>query len=535
MGDSLLNFSITCKYARWLVNNYVASTKYQLSVKTAKKNLSQIAHMIPWIRRLDLSGCFVHEEALKYFLRSIEGLEELIFDRCTLDDEVLAATFGECSTLQTISFSSSTKKKLASPITISSKYVGDKAMVAIIRSNADYLQSLNLSNCTRVSDKTLQAIQRYCKRLKHLRFRNTSISDKGLRKLAMSSLQLETLDLSYCTKISSGGFQQLVKSACMASLIELDVYSSAELLLEEIPPNCKRLEVLSCGSGDQHYPAPNGDRVCIALSENCLELRELRYICVKSITAAGLVALGSHCTNIEILYLDRCCKTNISLPFPNLLELNIRGGKTVQYQISDQVLVDIASHCKVLTDIDLSFNQTVTDEGLIELVTSCTRLKRIRVNDCPSLTDKSVDAMVTNCPNLEELALSQSGPGDTPSPFSDFSLQSLEAAKKLRTLDLSFCSKITLDGMLQFLKVSSVTFIDIYRMRFDTNDLRTICEIRPKLLVRQVPGNYCLFPRPLQEVLSETKQKQATHLTATQSATNTALPSHDASEGNTEQ
>lgn len=114
-----------------------------------------------------------------------------------------------------------------------------------------------------------------------------------------------------------------------------------------------------------------------------------------SVTNAGMIALASHCRQLQILFLGDCPK------------------------FSDDSLVALGKHCPGLNTLIIGrIRRGITDTGIIALAQGCPQLKNMDIlhdgsynPDDPAqyqyrhISDRAVRTLASCCPNLSSLSL----------------------------------------------------------------------------------------------------------------------------------
>ena len=136
---------------------------------------------------------------------------------------------------------------------------------------------------------------------------------------------------------------------------------------------------------------------------------------------------------------------------PDLEKLNISGCN----RVTDVGLLAVVASCPNLRDLDLTRLRQVTDDALSGAILALPRLERVNLYACPQLSDRSyVFFSALQKLNFLDLCGAEN--------LSDGGLQAIAECKHLEYLNLSWCVKVTDEGVVplargcQFLTLLSV-------------------------------------------------------------------------------
>ena len=91
---------------------------------------------------------------------------------------------------------------------------------------------------------------------------------------------------------------------------------------------------------------------------------------------------------------------------------NIPQWVKVRKYIDDTGLINLAKHCVLLTDVDLSWNTNITNAGVGALANANPNLKDINLNGCEGVSDEAAQAL-SRCRYLKKLELQNTAITDT--------------------------------------------------------------------------------------------------------------------------
>jgi tRNA U38,U39,U40 pseudouridine synthase TruA len=276
--------------------------------------------------------------------------------------------------------------------------------LAVLLAYCPQLQSLNLSGCSKITDAGVTALSQ-CAQLQSLNLTNCDkITDAGVTALSHFT-QLQSLNLSFCSKITDAGVAALSQCTQLQSLnlTYCNEITDAGVTALSRSTQLQSLNLYSCEKIT--------DASVTALSQ-CTQLQSLNLTYCK-ITDAGVTAL-SQCTQLQSLNLSSCSK------------------------ITD-ACVTALSQCTQLQSVNLFNCSEITDAGVTAL-SQCTQLQSLNLYDCKEITDAGVTAL-SQCTQLQSVNLSGCN------KITDAGVAALSQCTQLQSLDLYSCKKITDAGV----------------------------------------------------------------------------------------
>ncbi|KAA8590242.1 hypothetical protein FQN60_014176 [Etheostoma spectabile] len=320
-----------------------------------------------------------------------------------------------------------------------------------IKSECRNLQDLNLSECLNVTDVMVQKIVEGCPCLLYLNLSCTPITNKTLRELSRSSLNLQYLSLAYCYRFTDKGFMYLNTGKGCQNLIHLNL------------SGCTQMTV-------------NGFRY---ISAGCPSLKEIVINDMPTLSDSCVLALIARC----------CCLSAISL--------------LDAAHLSDVAFKAIAEVAKLKT-FRTEGNNQLTDVSWKALCSGSQGLRRLHAAECSRMTDASLKSMA-KLKNLQHLDISlcnkvsDTGIQYLTEGFSSTKLRELNVSYcshitdlsvmriaqrlcKLYHLNLSYCERLT-DVSLEWLSGSSICSLDISGCHIQDQGLAALERIRLKKLV----------------------------------------------------
>jgi hypothetical protein len=137
------------------------------------------------------------------------------------------------------------------------------------------------------------------------------------------------------------------------------------------------------------------------------DLKTLSLVCCRYdyITDDGIVAIATHCFELEILELSTANITDVSLIAISFNLFNIKklllGGCA---KITDNGVILIAKNCLKLKEIKLMLITNITDLSLFEISKYCSNLEFLEISNCTKITDDGLIAAATKCLKLKVLS-----------------------------------------------------------------------------------------------------------------------------------
>jgi F-box/leucine-rich repeat protein 14 len=267
-----------------------------------------------------------------------------------------------------------------------------------------HLQSINLSNCKRLTNEGLAAVAAACPQLESLDLGGCSrLTNEGLRALAALPCargNLHRLSLRSCYQITDTGVGHLVGLTTKTTINsdESEAEKSAKigglLALEDLSlQDCQKLTDAA---------------LCLLQEEgsSCRRtLRRLNLSFCAGITDGGLRSLG-RLGALEALCL-RACDNIGDRGLAHLAEASVRlNSLDVSFcAVSDTGLAHIAGGLFSLRQLAVVGCCRITDEGLCRVAKTLLDLDTLSVGQCVRLSDRSLEAMAAHLRHLRRLDL----------------------------------------------------------------------------------------------------------------------------------
>lgn len=289
------------------------------------------------------------------------------------------------------------------------------------------LEELNLSYSWDVTDDTLMKLLQRCPRLQTLSLRGCNIHIDHLEAISKYNPMLNSLDLSSCHNLTDDMLVYFLK--------QIDGKTTSRL--QELHIGFCRLLT---------------DNSLIAIGKYLKQLKQLTLE-QRMFTDQGLVELSAGCHSLEELTLRYCFHfkhegiASILKNNPSMKKLVLRECPGV----TNATLEAIGQYCSSSLELlDLEGNKTLTEEGLLKVISKCGKLTSLNLNRCELVNDKVVKTISQYCPLLHELYLKRC------SLLTDDCFLHLSACKRLRILDISFCTRLRLQSYLETFAKSCV-------------------------------------------------------------------------------
>jgi hypothetical protein len=153
-----------------------------------------------------------------------------------------------------------------------------------------------------------------------------------------------------------------------------------------------------------------GDDVVTVVAGSCPQLAEFRYTrgpaMGQPLTDEGLVALAKHCrllTSVICSGVEITDASLIALAQRCPLLTSVDFGESIK--VTDAGVSALAQHCPRLTSIGMAYAE-LTDLGVCSLAKHCSQLREVSFPGCAFLSDDSVIALANHCPLVCKLDLS---------------------------------------------------------------------------------------------------------------------------------
>ncbi|XP_054713492.1 F-box/LRR-repeat protein 7-like [Uloborus diversus] len=271
-------------------------------VKLTDKGLNTIAAKCPELKVIELRGCVsISNRGVSDIVTRCLALERLDVTGCNIVTSIHSR-----------------------PLTLDP---------TVLSTNPFRLRHLDLTDCQRLDDNSLEKIVRYCSQLTHLYLRRcTLITDVGLKSVASYCIALRELSVSDCILLTDFGLYELAK----------------------LGANMRYLSVAKC------------DRISDAgvkqIARHCYKLRYLNVRGCEAVSDDALEVIARSCPRLRALDIGKC-------------------------DITDRGLKIISQHCPNLRKLSVKSCEMITDDGIQIIAYYCRGLQQLNIQDCPITLD----------------------------------------------------------------------------------------------------------------------------------------------------
>ncbi|TYZ64453.1 hypothetical protein PybrP1_001713 [[Pythium] brassicae (nom. inval.)] len=274
------------------------------------------------------------------------------------------------------------------------------------------LRCLDLTNCSQVTNGVVRAVLRGCPSLQTLRLDGCRhITDAAfqpelspLLRPPRSSSALQVVSFARCSQLTDELVPFLVHSYS-ATLTDVNlskckkIPSDAIRTLLRAAPRLQRLNVSFMDLTDAAFLAePPSDQSGAGGVASCAVGRALRSVDLThcKVTDATLVALATHCRDLEAVTLSSCSEVTdagveaLLRACAHLRELDLNNCPLVM----DRGVAAAGAHGKRLRRLNLSWCMNITDKCIADLARGCGQLQEVLLVWCTQLTDAALDAFI---------------------------------------------------------------------------------------------------------------------------------------------
>ena len=261
------------------------------------------------------------------------------------------------------------------------------------------LRRLGLSYCPGYTYSGISFLLSKWKRIQHLDLQYADfLNDHCVAELSLFLADLLSIDLSDCHLLTVSTFFALITNCPSLTEINMNwtkvqVTTIPNSLMDRLVyPKFKSLSLANT------YTIQNQNLIMLAaLFPNLQQLHLSRSF---NITEDGIRSLLESCRKIR--HLDLTCLSLKSLgtnfDLPDLEVLNLTGT-----EVDDEALYIISNRCPALLQLLLLRCDYITDKGVMHVVNNCTQLREISLNGCPNVQAKVVASMVVSRPSLRKI------------------------------------------------------------------------------------------------------------------------------------
>jgi F-box and leucine-rich repeat protein 2/20 len=352
-------------------------------------------------------------------------------------------------------------------------YLTDSSIMKIAEICGGTLKEINLKrNCvggetwTPFTDKTINAISKYCPLVSALNLAGCQVSDQMTIKNLSKLSRLTYLNLGHLLG-STVGDEAIIEivNKCPATHLNLDTLDITDKTISNIAKKRKLiyLSVDCCykltGEGIKLLAnCPNltyldvfADNVGGALEEiskNCTELTHLKIRSGFLITSSSFEKIAQNCHNL-IQFVAFSCKgiKNVAISIlaknnPQLTHFNVSTCDN----LGNIGVMTLAKNCPNLEYINLYRCHKLTNPAVEALVKYSHKLKYVNFCGCPKVDQSHIEMLMKSCPELEYLNIAYCSQGN---PIDDSIIDTvIKYGKKLKVFMIGG-TNITEEGKQQ--------------------------------------------------------------------------------------
>ncbi|TBU46010.1 RNI-like protein [Dichomitus squalens] len=297
----------------------------------------------------------------------------------------------------------------------------------LLASHADELAHLDIAGCAYVTDLGLKAVATHATALRAINLGRTfSTTDAALAALVRGLPLLEELAMDMLPLVTARATR--------------DVWTYAKRLRRWSLSGCKNVT-------DSGFPwVPARDALEVAREESSGG-RGRHRSWMESLPPLVLPPLYK-LHDLRFLDLSHCARLTDAAVLglvahaPRISRLNVAGC----VELTDRAMHEICKLRDHLSEIDVAGLGRVTDAGVFAIASTCTRLRSVDISFMPRLTDLAIQELAT-LPRLRRLAAA-----GLPRVTDQAAFFLAEHARGLAQLHLSFCTRLTLEGVRALLR-----------------------------------------------------------------------------------
>ncbi|PWA83884.1 hypothetical protein CTI12_AA158520 [Artemisia annua] len=274
--------------------------------------------------------------------------------------------------------------------------LSDSSLSSLLIKYGSKMHTLNLSFCSKVTDKGLSYVASCCPWLSSITLYRCHFTDYGLLMLTQSCKSLKHVDLSWCFKITDLGISYLNQN-CL-QLDTLRINGCNKILGESFlgfSPTLARLDASNTNLDSK--------AVVAALSGG-----GLRYLNISSPVFPNWgrelahVGLGGLAANIRFLDFEKCSLVDDAIKkFSNGCPLLQEWNLSSCYRITFLGWGSIGLHCQNLEILHVNKCGRLCHRGLLALGNGCTRLSVLNMKYCNSIEPYWIDIFKEQRPDVQ--------------------------------------------------------------------------------------------------------------------------------------
>ena len=305
--------------------------------------------------------------------------------------------------------------------------LGDEILKHVLVDGVKYISALDITGC-KINDNGLKKITDPLsqggpldgrKELHSFKMSCNTITNKGIKVLAINCLDLKELYLTNCTALTSDGLKDIAENCTDLQTLHL---SYAKRFKDE----------------DVQIIAQQFDSIHRVLYKKRLE--HLGFSMCRNISDEGIISIGYHLKNL--LSIDLCGAWELSDQGISCLVESCQQLRSIDvsgcWELTDKSLKAIADNCLRLETLNLGGCGCVSDSGIALIAVGCKHVKQLGLSACIGITDNGFQVITDNCYNLLSLDLSGSH-----NLSDDCAKYVVDHSDSMKLLDVRRCEKLS--------------------------------------------------------------------------------------------
>lgn len=275
--------------------------------------------------------------------------------------------------------------------------ITDASITQHITKRYPNLQTINLSFCTSISSEGIRTLVQHCPTITSLNLSNTPLTDPALLHIASSLPNLKYLSLAGCLHITDTAFIKFL-SKCADHLLHLDISHCKSLTSNSIKSlsslsQLLHLDMSWCSDSISENSVQKGVRSC----------HKLQYLGVAdskiSDSVIQKILSGSKIGSLDVSFCTGLFQSDKTVKYLNNVSRLIAAGCNITETTVNKILENLPE----LRELDVSHNDLLREQWLLNLINTpklAPNLKVLNVNFCKGITAKVVQSLLQARYNL---------------------------------------------------------------------------------------------------------------------------------------
>jgi len=417
-----------------------------------------ILKKLPYLETLSLANC----DSVTTII-SIPVLKEYLVEKERLANEKAAEKPDRCQLLERVTHRNSVSLPIVNRHSFDGRHSFEGTLNGLTNSSPvfssstgsldsllkpfTFLSTLNLNDCTGVTDDKLLNISQMQLPLVNIYLKRCNISDVSVTHLVSNSPKLCTLELSD-TKITDATINAITNTKLPIKELFLDrcksiTFNSMDKLFRTIH-EIRLISLADC-------PFAINDSTLKTIGKHCPEIHYVTLTRNTTITDNGLTSMLKHCNNITELNISQC--TNITDHSINQIAQSCQKIRELRMVGLNNVtsLKQISENCPELVHLDISECHKISSD-LGTLAKGCSKLSYFKLRRCFGFQDASLFSAEGDLHPMTRLTVLDWSHGNI-----EFNaIYSISrACKNLTSLDISNCKSLN-DSAIERIATSLV-------------------------------------------------------------------------------